>query len=323
MWVMKEKAAPLLASVSVWGPLLVQLSPDGDRLTELFLPAPADCVWFADNQGKVWGRRLRPRRADAMAAGATTDLGSDAELPGFEDLHGFDPKAKPKRGRPFWPAAALFEWLSAPTDGIEESKVGAIGELEREIRHHVAIDPSTGTAADGALFGTEGVRMTRTRDDDGVKVFERLALMAGWTGTGELVQGVVAIGGERRTAFLATRGKQGRELIAPPKWLGSLRRNDRARVLLCTPAIFANGALPKSIAGARVITARVDRPEVVSGWDFAENAPKPTRRMAAAGSVYWVEVPDDVWAERVWCSNVSDNEQAQRDGFGLALVGVA
>lgn len=47
--------------------------------------------------------------------------------------------------------------------------------------------------------------------------------------------------------------------------------------------------------------------------------------MAPAGSVYWVEF-DDNQAAKAWASahhfkTISDNEQDQRDGFGLIAIG--
>ena len=54
--------------------------------------------------------------------------------------------------------------------------------------------------------------------------------------------------------------------------------------------------------------------------------PKPTRRLAPAGSVYFLELTgaDDAigrFVDAVWLQAISDDEQDQRDGFGLALLG--
>jgi CRISPR-associated protein Cmr3 len=103
----------------------------------------------------------------------------------------------------------------------------------------------------------------------------------------------------------------------------------RARVLLLTPALFAEGAVPGEIAGARVIAAAVGRPQTISGWDMAAGGPKPTRRMAPAGSVYWVdlsgmsEMRRSDWCAAVHFQSVCSDEQDNLDGFGLAVVGVS
>jgi CRISPR-associated protein Cmr3 len=96
-------------------------------------------------------------------------------------------------------------------------------------------------------------------------------------------------------------------------------------VVLTTPASFSEGSVPKQLSGARVVAACVGRPEVVSGWDFEKNRPKPARRVCPAGSVFWVEPEGDVqdYVNRVWLQSVCTDEQDQRDGYGIALVGVA
>ncbi|MCF6192454.1 MAG: type III-B CRISPR module-associated protein Cmr3, partial [Candidatus Hydrothermae bacterium] len=78
----------------------------------------------------------------------------------------------------------------------------------------------------------------------------------------------------------------------------------------------------------RIIGAAVGRPVHVSGWDYKERAPKPSRRLAPSGSVYFFEIEegDDHAVERfideVWLTPISDGEQDRRDGFGVALLGV-
>ena len=99
----------------------------------------------------------------------------------------------------------------------------------------------------------------------------------------------------------------------------------RARVVLLTPALFAEGAVPQQIRGAQVVAAAVGRPQPISGWDMAARGPKPTRRMAPAGSVYWVDLTGQdpaEWARRVHLKGICSDEQDSRDGFGLAAVGV-
>lgn len=65
----------------------------------------------------------------------------------------------------------------------------------------------------------------------------------------------------------------------------------------------------------------------MSGWDYREGhrGPKPVRWLAPAGSVYFFEVLDGdptVLAKEAWLQSVCDEEQDQRDGFGLALWGI-
>jgi CRISPR-associated protein Cmr3 len=108
--------------------------------------------------------------------------------------------------------------------------------------------------------------------------------------------------------------------------------------------MFEKGALPGWNGGAwplggavqaMVLAACVARPSVVSGWDLAadngpgnpKGRPKPTRRLAPMGSVYFLELkgnPEDrrQWCEETWLACVSDDVQDRRDGFGLAALGI-
>ncbi len=324
----KERARELRETVSIHGPLLARLAErgdGGDRVPALFAPAPGDCVWFADGKDAWTGRRLVPRPTSAIAGGAMTDLGAEADL---VDFAVDPPSEKPARGPAFWSWASLLEWLERPRDGLAQADVDGLGAFPTEIRTHVAIDPATGTAADGALFGIESVRLTRSRSvtlEGGRShlAFDRFAVLGGWSGPGKLAGGLVPLGGERVAAFLEVLAPGAFPSLARPSWLGSLQPGKRARVVLLTPALFSKGSFPETLAGARVVAAKVGPPEVVSGWSFESNCPKPTRRTAPAGSVYWVEVPSEGWARDTWLTPVSDDGQDRRDGFGLAVVGVA
>ena len=69
----------------------------------------------------------------------------------------------------------------------------------------------------------------------------------------------------------------------------------------------------------------MDRP-VVSGWDLAQGRPKETKRLAPAGSVYFLELAgerEDIrrWCDEAWLNCVGDGAQDRRDGFGLAALG--
>ena len=76
----------------------------------------------------------------------------------------------------------------------------------------------------------------------------------------------------------------------------------------------------------KIAAACIGRPLVVSGWDVAKNQPKATRRLAPAGSVYFVGLdgtPEaiETWVRNVWLACVSDDPRDSLDGFGLAMVG--
>lgn len=103
--------------------------------------------------------------------------------------------------------------------------------------------------------------------------------------------------------------------------------------MLATPGIFERGYLPTWVCQAvpgievRIVAAAVSRYQSISGWDYKKREPKPSRRLAPAGSVYFFEIEGDESAidcfiNNVWWRPISDAEQDRRDGFGVALVGV-
>lgn len=154
-----------------------------------------------------------------------------------------------------------------------------------------------------------------------------------------LAPGLVPGGGERRLCRWLEANKA--ELPSMPeavvKHVEGPGDTVLLRVMLLTPAVFRNGWRPGSGNGELLAVkdelkvslraASVARPITLSGWDFAARQPKATRRAAAAGSVYWIELHGKPevrlqWAREVWMNNISDEVQDRRDGFGLAMLGV-
>jgi CRISPR-associated protein Cmr3 len=192
------------------------------------------------------------------------------------------------------------------------------------MRTHVGIDPGSDTAQDGKLFQTEGIRFCEgRREDSGKWVTKRFGLLAQCTHP-NIRPGLLHLGGERRVSDLQVATNAETMFWKAPD-LGL-----RARVVLLTPAVFTEGAIPAQIGGAPVIAAAVGRPETISGWDMTQGnggAPKPSRRLAPAGSVYWVDLSGvadrGAWAKTVHFQSVCSAHQDNLDGFGLAAVGVA
>ena len=223
----------------------------------------------------------------------------------------------------------MTDWLLEPPVRLV-CKPGCFGleAFPRERRFHVSIDPATGSALDGHLFSVEGLRLV---DEDGGDA-SRYAIGFACEHP-DLKPGIGTLGGERRISFV----READASSAPSFPEGRISADARRlRVVLLTPGLFELGFRPTSIAGARVVACAVGRPDVISGWSFEKPAgPKPARRMAPAGSVYWVELSDGAnaedWARRVWMTCISDlaprghgkADQDRRDGFGLCLVGVA
>jgi CRISPR-associated protein Cmr3 len=217
---------------------------------------------------------------------------------------------------------------------------GAIVSLVKEERIHVGMGPS-GTADDGKLFATEGLRTagvlfdhekhsSRPEKEKHTDLEFLVDLQVEDRALGQLSAVLRPLGGERRlTSWTATS----HQLPGIPDWLSKhVEQTEKpvVRVVLLTPAHIQESSGPRKLDKegiATTIAARVDRPLTISGWDMAKGQPKKTRRLAASGSVFWVQLSGTakdrlLWLKEIWMGNVSDDPQLARDGFGLAAVGI-
>lgn len=213
-----------------------------------------------------------------------------------------------------WSKEAMWEWLLEAKDQPGWKDEGGLTGVGRQGRVSVSMNSELGTGIEGALFDVEHVVWR-----EGLK--RRFAVAAEIDR--ELDARVVSLGGERRLSYLRPTDWR---LPGPPKGLlHSIEKTRQARLILLNPAIFDGGYRPIKIPGATLFAASVGRPQAVSGWDWAKNRPKVSRRCAPAGSVYWVKLDEGVdpatWLSERWLQSLSSDPQDQRDGFGLTLVG--
>jgi CRISPR-associated protein Cmr3 len=302
--------------IAVRGPLLVELD-EAHAVGRWLLPAPADAVLFdlePPESDKAMRQRLEPLR---LPPGAYTAL-PDGLVP--TGLTRSDPR-KPARVPRFWYWERFSHWLTNPSEGeVALAELGHDGP-EPEQRAHVRIRSDALTAEEGALFQTRGLEFTNPpRKRLGLAVFSDAALRPG----------LAPLGGERRLA--SWRLSQD----APPGCPAAIReaivQSGACRVVLLTPAHFARGSYPGWLIETRggvsptLVAMAVRRAQVVSGWDLEKKRPKPTRRLASAGTVLFVALTGDAsaiarWVDSLWMQCVSDTEQDRRDGFGLAVLG--
>jgi CRISPR-associated protein Cmr3 len=104
----------------------------------------------------------------------------------------------------------------------------------------------------------------------------------------------------------------------------------RVRVILLTPGAFAPVSVPCAsrleALGVRLVAAAVGQPLRATGWAEDDGPAQPCRRMAPAGSVYWLDVLDgdaEAWARRHHFDSLCELPQDRLDGLGQFVVGVA
>lgn len=325
-----------LKQVQVHGPLLVELRDD-DKLCWM-APAPVDALFFEGDDTSDLTKGIRKRLIPLdMPDGALTDLTSDNHTLHLVGMPEPDPRKPLKKPPRFWYWEKFENWLIAPEDGqaCELAKIGHTGP-EHEQRTHVALKADTQTAEEGRLFQTRGLEFTRG------DTHTRLALAIAVEDTTEPHDGgLTPLGGERRMVMWrkSTQPLPG----LPAGVLEQVQESRACRIILLTPAHLATGDqgwLPTWLQEERdgvcptLKAVAMQRPLVVSGWDLAADngkgkprgKPKPTRRLAPAGSVFFLSLEGDDaaierWVRAIWMHCISDDVQDRRDGFGLAVVG--
>jgi CRISPR-associated protein Cmr3 len=154
------------------------------------------------------------------------------------------------------------------------------------------------------------------------------------------------LGGERR--LVHWQASDAAHLWAcPDRVQSALGAATKIRMVLATPAIFKEGWKPGWLDGQlggtppgagvtlKLVGVSSGRWKAVSGWSLArvndkgqldpsgKPGPKAIRRMVPAGTVYFFEkvAGEPAALANRWLQSVSDAEQDQRDGFGLAVWG--
>ena len=319
---------PRLKQIEVRGPLLVELEADTGEIAEWLVPAPADALVLDLDSSDPRKGGLKVLLPLELPAGAGTDLPTELAPVGMPRR---DPR-KPSSNAPrYWKWPSFEKWLLDPHDQeVNLEDLGHNGPI-RETRMHVGIKPETKAADEerGALFQTRGLEFTHV--PKGAFAGARRLGLATDTNAPNLKPGIASLGGERRMVFWR------RSMKTLPPFPTSLKEKivaqHHCRLILITPAFFKSGWKPAWLLEPRegvepiLRAVAINRPQVVSGWDFEHNKPKPTRRLAPASTVFFLELKGDAtaiekWAETIWMHCISDEEQDRRDGFGLAVLGV-
>ena len=187
-----------------------------------------------------------------------------------------------------------------------------------EPRVGLARDQRTHTAKEGLLYSTRHVRLRR-----GVSLGMRIAgLPPDWPRPfGQLVP----LGGESRLAG-CDEWTPDLRLEAP---LDRVRETYQVALVALSPLEIEtphyNGTVPlPCLGGIRVVSACLDRPQRIGGWDSLARRPLPVRSALPPGSVLFCEIADpERFDEAVAPGDSAAHVGARREwGFGLVALGV-
>lgn len=325
-----SRGSPVPAGLEIWGPYLVRRTnggPAGDGIKRYFL-APADLV------AEQASSEDKPRIV-ALAPGnevLETDLGA-TRLPAVR------PGARPVR----WISEeGLAKYLAAREVPVEEVLLDDTAQdrvYVNEEKVGIGQDRSTKTTVEGLLYA---VRMVRLAESYGL---------------GVTVEGLSEEYTKALHGRLLRLGGEGRMVVAEVcpavhcsglpamvgEAVGEINKTARARVVLLQPGKFGGSWLPPGCQPAdrpsterdawrwqtngpatlelKILSARIEKPRWIGGWDLANNCPRDLTACVPAGSVYYCALDDASAAEKfVQLHNTKIGEDS-RSGFGHIVVG--
>jgi len=326
-----------LLSISSAGPLPMH---DG----RLYFPGPVDLLVYKSEDNP--DRKIMPLRP-MRDYKCNEECGSNLANGLSPVLVGIDDKSEMVPG--FWSTDRMQEWLldaagtntSVPPDPDEIRKHPNSDYLNipaKDERFHTAIEPGTGAVIEGRLFKTVGLDCRIKGEIEVIQLAARVETDNSAAYDIGSINQYHPIGGERRLAHWESDDKQAGLWSVPAQIRRVLENTPYLRMVLATPAIFSGGwkpgwldenlegIPPNSRVKLKLISACVERWKPISGWSLEKGkvGPKAIRRLVPAGSVYFFEVLDgkasDI-AKSLWLQSVCDENQDQRDGFGLSLWG--
>ncbi len=326
-------------TIKVKGPLLVQLQPDinAGQIEEWLVPAPLDALLLDDEEKK---QTICKQLVPLQTENTYTNLKGLSLL----GLQQHDPKKPSKNAPKYWYWKEFERWLLNPSEAHGKPiplKLGLNGP-QREYRTHVRMNAEGLVAEEGALFQTSGLEFTVTANKQETRLNEakRLALAMVVESNRELTiqEGLGSFGGERRTvSWRKSERNLLIKLLTCPELISKeiIRQKEKAcRIILLTPAYFEEGYHPRWLLEESKNTGvnldlkaiAIQRPQVVSGWDLEKRGPKPSRRLAPAGTVLFLKLEGsdeavEGWLSKTWMQCISDREEDRNDGFGLAVLG--
>jgi CRISPR-associated protein Cmr3 len=263
---------------------------------DMLLPAPLALVDDDKAAGAIY--RLTP--GDQI----DSDLGS-ARFPSRKEQGKAEPLSK--------------AWLTLA--GMQEFLAGGLPKADRVImsdqlyrrerRVGIRRDDQSRTTGEDSLYQTAHYRPQR-----GVKI---AAGLSGWEG--ELGR-LLTLGGESRLSWAEARA--GLAMPEPVDLVPDPDGKVRYLIYLLTPTNVSGGRKPneplaEEVPG-KVISACVDRPWLIGGWDSAANKPLPLQPYYRAGTVFFMEAQaSDI--EQIQGLHGHKIGARQPFGFGQILIG--
>lgn len=312
-----------LKEIFVFGALLVGLNPENNQIGEFYINSPADAL-LVQNENQRIDKKVSIKRLFPMnLVDSITNLPKDLMPVGLTKP---DTKVKPYKDLRFWKWEFLKDWLKDGKE-IDDQNPNDYGipNLQKDSRVHVGINDNL-ASEEGNLFQTRGLEFNYGNGD--LKRLRKFALAVFIDSmNGEKLQNkgtLGPLGGERRIVTWSENSQSLSILHCPDEIKRRIVEEKYCRLMLLTPAYFEDIFSNLSRVNYEVKAIVCDRYQTVSGWDFENKCPKPTRRLIPAGSILFLKITStDIanWVDDTWFSCIGDDSQAKTDGFGLSVLG--
>ena len=291
-----------LGALAMDGPFLLQ---DCEPL----FPAPRHLL--GSNEAGQWTPRLLLRPGPAVAC----DLGDAVRLPEAPQTAGETQGFKPGDG--FWLTRSGMEAVLRGALPTEDEVVSRCKLWSEEPRIGLKRDGDARTAVEGMLYSTRHVRLQR-----GVSLGLRVAGVPDeWTLP---IGRMVPLGGESRLA--ECREWDGDVTFDIP--LKMIANGRRAMVIALSPLdierdVYCGRQPLTDFGGARVVSACLDRPQRIGGWNSFAREPLPLRCVLPPGSVLFCEMPESELCREIVATGTGLVRLGARQewGFGLTALG--
>ena len=212
------------------------------------------------------------------------------------------------------------EYLNGETNNIIYLKIDNC--LMNEPKIGIALSSQTHSSQEGMLYRVDMKRLENKQDD-------KMSIVIDFEGLDLPEEGIIKFGGEGKAARY-NRYKEKDINIDFPKFKENA---NQFKIVLTTPAIFKNGWLPDwidetTLVGEfnglkiKLLTAAIDKPIHIGGFDMKEKKPKPMFKAVPAGSVYYFELIDGNMGEvKNTFHQKAISDVYPEYGFGIAYVG--
>jgi CRISPR-associated protein Cmr3 len=292
---------------------------------KLMLPLPADYQVVAEQQGDKQTEMAYPLMLKQdMMAGLTSDS-SQWKLYGRKD------EKSTSAGNGYLP---LDKWkhsvLRKEDVGLKVERVA--NWLVREPKIGISRNNKLKVADEGMLYQLDMLRF-----DDGEKEEKPtfLTVLSDQEPDFSQVE-LVQLGGENRPWAIKAMGareefftsRENEDLVQ------EIEGQRIARIILLTPAVWQYGSRPGcwqkdtdmlTLAPGlqvKLLTAVMDRPQVIGGWDIALKRPKKRKYAVPAGTVLYVQVePGQAKALVEEVSKMKFTDELAHEGYGWAVCG--